>query len=192
MNSNYTKPFSFELKPITLESDHLKLEPLTANHIEDLVKLFEPGIWQWYTHQIKDQGALRTFLNGILDEQNQHRTLAFAIREKAEGKLVGSTRFMNLFPSHRRIEIGSTWYAPKWQRTFVNTEAKLLLLTHAFENLQCISVQLQTDALNARSRAAIERLGAKLDGSYVMTAFVRTDEFAIAPTTLSPRRNGRA
>lgn len=159
-----TAVFSYELKPIPLASDRLELEPLQDRHIDELVALFDPEIWRWYTTRIADRVSLVAFLRQILQDQSAHRTLAFAIREKGGGTLVGSSRFMNLQPAHRRIEIGSTWYAPSWQRTFVNTEAKFLMLSHAFETLSCISVQLQTDVLNEKSRAAIERLGAKLDG----------------------------
>lgn len=162
--SRYTKVFPFELKPVTLESDRLCLEPLAGNHIDELLPLFDAEIWRWYTHQLANTQALKSFLENILKEQSLNRTVGFAIREKLGGKLVGSTRLMNPHPDHRRVEIGSTWYAPKWQKTFVNTEAKYILLTHAFETLACISVQLQTDVLNTKSRAAIERLGAKLDG----------------------------
>lgn len=160
----YTSVFSFQLKPVILEGQHLRLEPLSESHLEELVSLFDVEIWRWYTDQIKTPDALRSFLQKILHEQTAGRTLAFAIRDKKSGQTVGSSRFMNVSPAHRKVEIGSTWYGPRWQRTFANTESKYLMLSHAFDSLSCISVQFQTDALNEKSRAAIERLGAKLEG----------------------------
>jgi len=156
--------FAFELKAVPLESEHLLLEPLAPRHLDELVGLFEPGIWEWYTVRIERREDLRRFIAGILAEQQQGKTVAYAIREKTTGELIGSTRFMNVDAANRRLEIGSTWYAPRWQRTYANTECKLAMLTHAFETLSCISVCFQTDVLNTRSRTAIERLGAKPEG----------------------------
>lgn len=162
--THYTKPFSLSIKPTVLSGTRLQLEPLTAEHLDDLSRLCEPEIWQWYTVPISTPEALKRFLSNILNEQESNRTLAFAIRDRASGLLIGSSRYMNLDPTNRRIEIGSTWFSAKWQRTYGNTESKLLMLSHAFENLCCISVCFQTDALNEKSRRAIERLGARLDG----------------------------
>jgi RimJ/RimL family protein N-acetyltransferase len=128
------------------------------------VSLFDIEIWRWYSDQINTPDVLRSFLQKILDEQSLGRTLAFAIRDRESGQLVGSSRFMNVSPAHRKVEIGSTWYGRRWQRTYANTESKYFMLSHAFETLSCISVQFQTDVLNAKSRAAIERLGAKQEG----------------------------
>jgi RimJ/RimL family protein N-acetyltransferase len=156
--------FAFELKRVPLESEHLVLEPLEPRHLDELVELFEPAIWEWYTVRLQRPEDLRRFISEILVEQEQGKTVAYAIREKNTGKVIGSTRFMNVDAANRRVEIGSTWYAPRWQRTYANTECKLAMLTHAFETLSCISVCFQTDVLNTRSRTAIERLGAKPEG----------------------------
>jgi RimJ/RimL family protein N-acetyltransferase len=163
-SQTYTSIFSFQLKPVILEGSHLRLEPLSEGHLEELVSLFDVEIWRWYTDQINTCDALRSFLQKVLEEQSLGRTLAFAIREKKSERLVGSSRFMNVSPVHRKVEIGSTWYGRSWQRTFANTESKYLMLSHAFDSLSCISVQFQTDVLNEKSKAAIERLGAKLEG----------------------------
>lgn len=151
-----------------LLGERIALEALDAAHVEQLVAAFDPatwpGIWRWYTTQITDAPALRRFLEGILREQAEGKTVAFAVRDIASGALIGSTRYLHIEVAHRRVEIGSTWYAPAWQRTYANTEAKRLLLANAFGRWGCLCVQLQTDALNERSRRAIERLGARLDG----------------------------
>jgi len=151
-----------------LQGERVSLEALDATLVDELVSAFDPStwpaIWRWYTVQIADASALRRFLDGILREQSEGKTVAFAIRDRASGRLIGSSRFMNIDVPNRRVEIGSTWYAPEWQRTWANTEAKRLMLAHAFEAWGCLCVQLQTDALNERSRRAIERLGARLDG----------------------------
>lgn len=151
-----------------LQGERLSLEPLEAALVDGLVAAFDPAtwpaIWRWYTAQIADAPALRRFLEGIVREQAEGTTVAFAVRDRASGALIGSTRFLNIDAPNRRVEIGSTWYAPPWQRTYANTEAKRLLLAHAFGPWDCLCVQLQTDALNERSRRAIERLGARLDG----------------------------
>lgn len=164
MIATYTDTHPFHLEPLTLEGRRLRLEPLSAAHLDELTALVDPEIWRWYTIRVESEAQFRAFMESILTDQSLGKTLAFAIRDKATGELVGSSRYMNLDPANRRLEIGSTWYAPKWQRTFVNTESKYLMLAHSFEVLSCIGVQFQTDVLNERSRRAIERLGAKLDG----------------------------
>ena len=108
------------------------------------------------------------FQNGvdkILQEQAQGQSVAFATIERSSGRVIGSTRFMNMDLANRRVEIGSTWIAPDWQRTAVNTEAKYLMLCHAFERWGCLRVELKTDSLNQKSRNAILRLGAKEEGT---------------------------
>ena len=159
-----TEIFSLKIKSVTLEGEKLRLEYLEQHHVDELLPLIDPQIWKWYTTQITNEADFRHFIGNILEEQKTNRTLAFAIREKSSNQLIGSSRFLNIDVPNRRAEIGSTWYAPKWQRTFANTEAKFPMLQHAFETLSCISVHFQTDSLNERSRTAIERLGAKLDG----------------------------
>ena len=162
--SKFTKVFPLQLTPIQLTGARIVLEPMEDRHFEELLPLLNPSIWDWYTIQIRNADDFRNFLNRILTEQRAGRSLAFAIRERAGGRVIGSSRYLNVDSTNRTVEIGSTWFAPQWQRTFANTESKFQMLTHAFETLSCISVQFQTDVLNVRSRAAIERLGAKLDG----------------------------
>jgi len=109
---------------------------------------------------------MSAYIATALDEQSRGVSLPFALIEKAVGRAIGSTRYGNIDRAHRRVEIGWTWLAPAWQRTAANTEAKYLLLKHAFETLGCIRVELKTDSLNERSRAAILRIGAREEGTF--------------------------
>lgn len=109
---------------------------------------------------------MSVYIETALREQQQGTSLPFALAEKSTGRLMGSTRYGNIDRTHRRVEIGWTWVAREWQRTAVNTEAKYLLLKHAFESLGCIRVELKTDSLNERSRAAILRIGAREEGIF--------------------------
>ena len=147
-----------------LEGERLILEPLSESHTEQFYALIDPEIWKWYTVQIKNEDDMKGYIQKHLEDCQSGRTQAFAIKLKENHELIGSSSYINIDKFNRRVEIGSTWYAPKWQRTFVNTECKLLLLDYAFETLGCICVQFHTDNLNERSREAIQRLGAKLDG----------------------------
>ena len=148
----------------TLAGRHVTLRPLargdmpalvTAASADDLWDIFYASV-----AQMKDPGG---FLARVLEEQRQQRSLVFTVLDAA-GEIVGTTKFMRMSPSHHRVEIGGTFYTTRVQRTGVNTEAKLMLLTHAFEVLGCQCVQFRTDSLNRRSQAAIERLGATKDG----------------------------
>ena len=109
---------------------------------------------------------MHRYVETALVEQSRGVSLPFVTREKSSGRIVGSTRFGNIDIPNKHVEIGWTWISPEWQRTFVNTEAKLLMLTHAFEIWKCIRVEFKTDALNERSRNAIARLGAKEEGIF--------------------------
>src|SRR5258708_3391787 len=153
------------LTPFTLTGRHVTLEPLSQNHHDDLVDAVKDGeLWDlWYTWIPKPEG-MRAEIDRRLDLQKQGAMLAFAVVHKASGKAVGMTTYMNVDSVNRRVEIWSTWYRKSVQRTPVNTECKLLLLTHAFESLNCIAVELRTHFFNQESRRAIERLGAQLDG----------------------------
>jgi N-acetyltransferase len=155
---------AFTLLPVPLIGPRVHLEVLAETHLEALGALFESDLWQWYTVRVDSKSDVQNMLQGFLAEQARGQSLAFAVRDLASGDLVGSSRFLHVNPSNRGLEIGSTWYARRVQRTYVNTEAKLLMLTHAFETLRAVRVQLQTDERNLRSRAAIERLGAKFEG----------------------------
>jgi RimJ/RimL family protein N-acetyltransferase len=152
------------LQPVTLCGRHVKLEPLAAAHRDKLCDAVADGqLWKlWYTSVPSPDGMLAE-ITRRLTLQSSGTMLPFAVLD-GEGVPVGMTTFMNIDAVHRRVEVGSTWYAQRVQRTALNTEAKRLLLTHAFESLGCIAVEFRTSFLNQPSRRAIERLGAKLDG----------------------------
>ena len=153
------------IEPITLRGRHATLEPLGAEHLDGIRAAADDGeLWRlWYTSvpaPAKADGWLATALS-MRDDQG---AMPFAVRDGRDGRVVGSTRYFNVDAANRRLEIGHTWYAQRAQRTAINTECKLLLLTHAFETLRCIAVEFRTHWFNQASRAAIARLGAKQDG----------------------------
>lgn len=148
-----------------LAGTRVTLEPLSADHVEDLkVAVAEDDLWRaWYTG-IPSPDEMAAEVGRRLALFAAGEMLPWAIRDNDRGVVVGMTTFMNITPRHRRLEIGSTWLAPSAQRSGINTEAKLLLLTHAFEVLDCIAVEFRTHWHNRQSRAAIAALGAKQDG----------------------------
>lgn len=150
---------------ITLRGASVVLEPLAHAHHDDLVAAVRDGeLWEiWYT-SVPSSGEMTAEIDRRLQLQSQGSMLPFTIIESASGKAVGMTTYCNIDAPNRRLEIGYTFYRKRVQRTGCNTEAKLLLLTHAFETLDCIAVEFRTSALNRRSQTAIERLGARLDG----------------------------
>lgn len=154
------------VEPIALEGEFVKLEPLLAErHFEDLRAVaLDADLWRWTTNFIETAEDLRKYLQIALDEQASGVSLPFATVDKASGKAIGSTRFGNIDRKNKRVEIGWTWLGKQFQRTALNTEAKFLMLQHAFEVWNCNRVELKTDTLNARSRAAISRLGAVEEG----------------------------
>jgi N-acetyltransferase len=151
--------------PVTLRGEHVTLEPLAVAHAEGLREAVKDGeLWKlWYTTIPAPEG-MNAEIERRLGLQEKGSMLPFAIRRNDTGALCGMTTYMNIDATHKRVEIGSTWYAQSAQRTAINTECKLLLLGHAFERLACIAVEFRTDWFNKRSQAAIERLGAKRDG----------------------------
>jgi RimJ/RimL family protein N-acetyltransferase len=150
---------------VTLEGTHVRLEPLTPAHAEPLLAAAADGeLWNLTVTIVPSRATVAEYLASAFRAQAAGRELPFVIRDRARDRIVGTTRYRNIELAHRRVEIGSTWLAASAQRTAINTEAKLLLLRHAFEMLGCIRVELVTDFLNTRSRAAIERLGAKQEG----------------------------
>lgn len=153
------------LSPLTLRGSHAVLEPLAHDHHDDLVASVQDGeLWKlWYTF-IPEPGRMRAEIERRLDLQMKGTMLPFAVLDPASGRAVGMTTYMDVDAVNRRVEIGSTWYRRSVQRTALNTECKLMLLTHAFERLDCIAVEFRTHFFNQQSRRAIERLGAKLDG----------------------------
>jgi RimJ/RimL family protein N-acetyltransferase len=154
-------------QPITLAGRHVRLEPLSLSHASELfaVLRIDPSVWRWLPPAppatLPDMEALIT---AELNAQASGAKLAFAQIEQATGRAVGSTTYLDISRCDRRLEIGSTWIAKPWQRTGINTEAKYLLLRHAFEDLGAVRVQLKTDKRNLQSQAAIERLGAVREG----------------------------
>jgi N-acetyltransferase len=155
------------VSPIVLEGAHVRLEPLAKSHLAGLVEAgLDEELWKWIPIPVRTHHEMAAYIETALDEQERGVALPFAIVEKATGRVIGSTRYGNIDRGHHRVEIGWTWVARDWQRTAVNTEAKYLLLKHAFETLGCMRVELKTDSLNERSRAAILRLGAREEGIF--------------------------
>jgi N-acetyltransferase len=156
-----------EVRPVTLQGRHVRLEPLTMAHHVALWQIArDPDLWRWSASVMNAPDDLRRYMDAALRDQAEGRSLPFATVAQAAGIPVGSTRFGNIDPPHRRAEIGWTWLGAEWQRTAVNTEAKWLMLRHAFETWGCMRVELKTDVLNQASRAAISRLGAKEEGVF--------------------------
>jgi len=152
--------------PVTLQGKHVRLEPLTEAHIPGLAEIgIGQNFWDFMVYgDIKTEGDMRHWVSDILSRAEKGTDLPFVVIHTALGREAGATRYLNIIPNDRGLEIGGTWYGHDFQRTPVNTECKYLLLTHAFETLNCIRVQLKTDLLNERSQKAIERLGAKKEG----------------------------
>ena len=154
------------MTPVTLEGAHVRLEPLTRAHLDALAEVgLDPDLWIWTASTVRTRDDLAAYVETALAGQADGTALPFATVDRASGRVVGSTRFGNYVAAHRRVEVGWTFVAPPWQRTAVNTEAKLLMMAHAFDTLGLTRVEWKTDALNARSRAAILRLGAIEEGT---------------------------
>ncbi len=151
--------------PVRLEGRHVTLVPLERAHRDALVEAASDGaLWElWYT-SVPEPDGMEAEIERRLAARDQGSTLPFTVTETATGTVIGMTSFGHIDASVRRLEIGWTWYAARAQRSAVNTEAKRLLLGHAFDTLGCVAVELRTHVLNAQSRRAIERIGAKLDG----------------------------
>lgn len=158
---------SSPLESVVLEGRHVRLEPLTHDHLDALCAVgLDEELWRWIPTPVRTREDMRAYVEKALTGQRDGHMLPFATVERASKTVVGSTRYGNIDLSNRRLEIGWTWVAQSWQRTAINTEAKLLMLTHAFEALRCHRVELKTDRLNERSRRAIRRLGAKKEGVF--------------------------
>ena len=153
------------LEPVALEGDFVRLEPMALEHHGGLCEIgLDPEIWRFTTVMIQSPEEMRSYMDSALGLQREGATLPFVTIERSSGRIVGSTRFGNYDPANKRIEIGWTWIARPWQRTAINTEAKYLMLSHAFEKLHCVRVELKTDVLNTPSRKAMLRIGAKEEG----------------------------
>jgi RimJ/RimL family protein N-acetyltransferase len=153
------------VEPIILEGNHVRLEPLSLDHLDALTEVaLDPELWKFTTVNIRNRDEMRGYVEEAVKLQNAGTVMAFVTRDKKSNAIVGSTRFADIVPAHRTMEIGWTWIARSHQRTAVNTEAKYLMLRHAFEQMNARRVMLKTDETNVKSRAAIERIGAKQEG----------------------------
>ena len=156
-----------KIEPVTLEGNFVRLEPLEeSRHYAGLREVgLDPELWRLVPHRVSTPEEMREYIRNALAAETAGKALPFGTIEKATGRAIGSSRYMNIDTANRRVEIGATWIAGPWQRTAINTESKYLLLCHAFETLGCIRVELKTDALNERSRKAILRIGAREEGT---------------------------
>jgi len=155
-----------EIAPVTLTRSVVRLEPLSEKHVPDLtVAAHDERIWRYMLYVYPDtEEKMLSWVRDILARQAAGADLAFAVIHRESGRAIGATRYLEIRPEHRGLEIGGTWYATEFQRTAVNTECKYLLLKHAFEVLDCIRVQFKADARKLRSIRAIERIGAMREG----------------------------
>jgi RimJ/RimL family protein N-acetyltransferase len=154
------------LANITLEGDHVRLEPLGVHHVDALTTAAaDPRIWEFTSNVLLSADAMRKYVEAALSAQSAGAGVPFATFERGTRHVIGSTRFENISAPNRRVEIGWTWINPKYWRTAINTEAKYLMLRHAFEEWKCIRVEFKTAAKNQRSRSAILRLGATEEGT---------------------------
>lgn len=153
--------------PITLAGNFVRLEPLSLDHLDQLCAVgLDDELWRFTVSFVRTREDMQAYLAAALKEQAEDTALPFATCDIASGQVVGSTRFGNIDKQNRRLEIGWTWVARPWQRTAINTEAKYLMLSHAFETLGCLRIEFKTDMLNERSRQAILRLGAHEEGIF--------------------------
>jgi len=152
------------IEPVTLRGKHATIEPLDATHEDALKRAAADGeLWNlWYT-SVAPPNKMGEYIATALDMRDRQGAMPFVVRDSRVGEIVGCTRYFNVDAPNRRLEIGHTWYAKRAQRTAINTECKLMLLTHAFEKLACIAVEFRTHWFNHASREAIARLGAKQD-----------------------------
>ncbi len=162
-----TGPLNIVL-PLTLEGSIVRLEPVRREHAGlfwEVAKNDLDDVFRWIPYSMKTREDFQRLIDKAFEEQQRGESVVFATVEQSSGRVIGSTRYMNIDRMNRRVEIGSTWIAPAWQRTGVNTEAKYLMLRHAFDVWKCMRVELKTDGLNQKSRNAILRIGAKEEGT---------------------------
>ncbi len=151
--------------PVTLTGDRVRMEPLRADHLDDLARVaFDNAIWRWTIAKPMDDAGLRAWLEQARANAEAGTESPFATVDLATDRAVGSSRFMTIAPEHRRLEIGWTWIGTAYQRTGANREAKLLQLAHAFETLEAVRVEFKTHARNERSRTALLGIGATFEG----------------------------
>ena len=155
------------VEPVTLEGRVVRLEPLSLDHVPGLAEVgLDPAIWRLTIARPASEADLRTWADTALRARDAGTEMPFATVEASTGRPIGSSRYMNIVLEHRRLEIGWTWLAPPWQRTGANREAKLLMLTHAFEVLGCRRVEFKTDSTNEASRTALLGIGATFEGIF--------------------------
>jgi N-acetyltransferase len=154
------------VEPVVLEGSVVRLEPLSLDHLPGLISVgLDADIWRWMPVAIQTPGEMRTYIETALEGRESGREMPFATIEVATGHVIGGTRYLNIEPAHRRLEIGYTWLAPAWQRTAANTEQKLLMLGYAFNELSALRVEFKTDSLNEKSRSALLGIGATEEGT---------------------------
>ncbi|HEX3282875.1 MAG TPA: GNAT family protein [Pyrinomonadaceae bacterium] len=155
------------IEPIILSGTQIRLEPLSFDHLDGLCEVgLEPELWRWIPTAITNRDEMRAYVETALRSQAEGKAIPFATVLNETDQVVGSTRFANIDRENKHVEIGWTWIGKPWQRTAVNTEAKYLMLQHAFETLGCIRVEFKTDSLNQQSRNAILRIGAREEGTF--------------------------
>lgn len=164
--SFYYHPGRMNVQPVTLSGRFVRLEPLSEAHVPDLTLVAgDESIWRYMLYgTIRSEEQMLAWVRDLLGRQARGTDLPFAVIHLASGKAIGATRYLDIRPADRGLEIGGTWYGVAYQRTAVNTECKYLLLRHAFEQLGCLRVQFKTDLRNVRSQRAIERIGAVKEG----------------------------
>ena len=157
-----------EIQPTTLQGRRVRMEPLSLDrHWDGLLAIaIDPDLWRWTLNQVEKPDDLRRYLDTALRERDEGRSLPFATIDQASGQVAGSTRFGNIDRANRKVEIGWTWIGRPFQRSHVNTEAKYLMLRHAFETWGCVRVELKTNVLNTRSRNAMLRIGGREEGTF--------------------------
>jgi RimJ/RimL family protein N-acetyltransferase len=162
----FPQGFAIPLTPVTLENTFVRLEPLRADHAADLAALTTgTGVTRWFPEPLETPAIVNRYIAEALDQAERGVSLPFAIVDPL-GPVVGCTRYMNIAAEHRRLEIGSTFVGAPWQRSAINTAAKLLLLEHGFERLNCLRIEFKADSRNMKSRNAILRIGATEEGTF--------------------------
>ena len=155
------------IQPVVLEGRIVRLEPLRGDHLDGLAEVaFDPALWQFTLARPADRAGLEAWLRTALDNAAAGTEMPFATVDQGSGRAIGSTRYLNIVPDHRRFEIGWTWVATTAQRTGANREAKLLQLTHGFEQLGANRIEFKTDSLNDKSRTALLGIGAQFEGIF--------------------------
>jgi RimJ/RimL family protein N-acetyltransferase len=155
------------VEPVTLQGDHVRMEPLELDHLDGLWEVArESALWRWIPYPIRTRDELSDYIQTALDGRTAGTTLPFATIERSSGRPIGSSRFGNIVPADYRAEIGWTWVGVPWQRSAVNSEAKLLMLDHAFGTWHCHRVEFKTDSLNEQSRAGLLGIGATFEGIF--------------------------